>query len=230
MAKKKRKLTKAEQDYNRNRRRIKDFIRGAEKRGFVFPEFTMPDRPNKITQKAVKELERWTPQKFYETGYYKTSWTGEVVPATAGRKMERQAAYRRGVEHRESPSYTAPAGPPRIEDKVLQEVQDILDRFPDAEETQNLFSWQMYLAERHHSMVQGIFESQLMREGRTRMALRLNAAQQDVAALLRDIIYRDSDDPTFQADLASFIAIIRGEALSADEAAMVEELASSYEA
>ena len=68
-----------------------------------------------------------------------------------------------------------------------------------------------------------------MREGRTRMAIRLNAAQQDVATLLRDIIYRDSDDPTFQVDLASFIAIIRGEALSANEAQMVEELASSYE-
>lgn len=229
MAKNKRKLTKVEQDYNRNRRRIKQFIRRAEKRGFVFPEFTMPDRPNKITKKAVKELERWTPKKFYEKGYYKTSWTGEVVPAIQGRKMESQAAYRRGVERKESRDYAAMAGPPRIEDKVLQEVQDILDRFPDAEETQNLFSWQMHIAERHHSMVQGIFESQLMREGRTRMAIRLNAAQQDVATLLRDIIYRDSDDPTFQVDLASFIAIIRGEALSANEAQMVEELASSYE-
>ena len=44
MAKNKRKLTKVEQDYKRNRSRIKQFIRRAEKRGFVFPEFTMPDR------------------------------------------------------------------------------------------------------------------------------------------------------------------------------------------
>lgn len=228
MAKKKRKLTKAEQDYNRNRRRIKDFIRRAEKRGFVFPEFTMPDRPNKITQKAVKELERWTPQKFYETGYYKTSWTGEVVPATTGRKMERQAAYRRGVEHRESPSYTAPAGPPRIEDKILKAVEELIDRFPDPEQTGYMTSWQLEIAERHYSQLKNLFETQIALNGRAVTAMRLNAAGQEIVELAEKIMYGDSKDAEFQMDLNAFAIIIKGEALSLDESERMQELAAQY--
>lgn len=228
MAKKKRKLTKAEQDYNRNRRRIKDFIRRAEKRGFVFPEFTMPDRPNKITQKAVKELERWTPQKFYETGYYKTSWAGEVVPATTGRKMERQAAYRRGVEHRESPEYTAPAGPPRIEDKILKAVEELIDRFPDPEQTGYMTSWQLEIAERHYSQLKNLFETQIALNGRAITAMRLNAAGQEIVELAEKIMYGDSKDAEFQMDLNTFAIIIKGEALSLDESELMQELAAQY--
>lgn len=228
MAKKKRKLTKAEQDYNRNRRRIKDFIRRAEKRGFVFPEFTMPDRPNKITQKAVKELERWTPKKFYETGYYRISWTGEVVPATTGRKMERQAAYRRGVEHRESPGYTAPAGPPRIEDKILRAVEELIDRFPDPEQTGYMTSWQLEIAERHYSQLKKLFETQIALNGRAVTAMRLNAAGQEIVELAEKIMYGDSKDAEFQMDLNAFAIIIKGEALSLDESERMQELAAQY--
>lgn len=228
MAKKKRKLTKAEQDYNRNRRRIKDFIRRAEKRGFIFPEFTMPDRPNKITQKAVKELERWTPQKFYETGYYKTSWTGEVVPATTARKMERQAAYRRGVERRESPDYTAPAGPPIIEDKILKAVEELIDRFPDPEQTGYMTSWQLEIAERHYSQLKNLFETQIALNGRAVTAMRLNAAGQEIVELAEKIMYGDSKDAEFQMDLNAFAIIIKGEALSLDESERMQELAAQY--
>lgn len=228
MAKKKRKLTKVEQDYNRNRRRIKDFIRRAEKRGFVFPKFTMPDRPYKITQKAVKELERWTPQKFYETGYYKTSWTGEVVPATKGRKMERQAAYRRGVEHRESPDYTATAGPPRIEDKILKAVEELIDRFPYPEQTGYMTSWQLEIAERHYSQLKNLFETQIALNGRAVTAMRLNAAGQEIVELAEKIMYGDSKDAEFQMDLNAFAIIIKGEALSLDESERMQELAAQY--
>lgn len=228
MAKKKRKLTKAEQDYNRNRRRIKDFIRRAEKRGFVFPDFTMPDRPNKITRKAVKELERWTPQKFYEKGYYRTSWTGEVVPAVTGRKMERQAAYRRGVEHRESPNYTEPAGPPRIEDKILRAVEELIDRFPDPEQTGYMTSWQLEISERHYSQLKNLFETQIALNGRAVTAMRLNAAGQEIVELAEKIMYGDSKDAEFQMDINAFAIIIKGEALSLDESERMQELAAQY--
>lgn len=228
MAKKKRKLTKTEQDYNRNRRRIKSFIRRAEKRGYVFPEFTMPNRPEKITKKAVKELERWTPQKFYETGYYKTSWTGEVVPAKTGRMMERQAAYRRGVEHRESPDYIAPAGPPRIEDKILKAVEELIDRFPDPEQTGYMTSWQLEIAERHYSQLKNLFETQIALNGRAVTAMRLNAAGQEIVELAEKIMYGDSKDAEFQMDLNAFAIIIKGEALSLDESERMQELAAQY--
>ena len=49
MAKKKKAQSPVEKAYNRERNRIKRFIREAEKRGYRFSDFSIPDKPKKIT-------------------------------------------------------------------------------------------------------------------------------------------------------------------------------------
>ena len=74
-------ISKAE--YNRNVKRIKQFIHRAEKRGYKFSEIKLP-RGAKI-----REL---TPEKLYKKAVYGGAETfGEIVPAEQGLKLERSA-------------------------------------------------------------------------------------------------------------------------------------------
>ena len=52
-----RKLTKNQIEYNKQVRRIKNFIKRAEKRGYEFNEDILPKTPKRITKQAIKRLE-----------------------------------------------------------------------------------------------------------------------------------------------------------------------------
>lgn len=83
-------ISKAE--YNRNVKRIKQFIRRAEKRGYIFPEIKLP-RGAKI-----REL---TPEKLYKKAVYGGEATfGEVVPAEEGLKAELSARSKKSAQTR----------------------------------------------------------------------------------------------------------------------------------
>ena len=51
-----RKLTKNQIEYNKQVRRIKNFIKRAEKRGYEFNEDILPKTPKRITKQAIKRL------------------------------------------------------------------------------------------------------------------------------------------------------------------------------
>ena len=83
-------ISKAE--YNRNVKRIKQFIRRAEKRGYKFPEIKLPKGAK------IREL---TPEKLYKKAVYGGAETfGEVVPAEQGRKLERSARAKKAAQTR----------------------------------------------------------------------------------------------------------------------------------
>lgn len=83
-------ISKAE--YNRNVKRIKQFIRRAEKRGYIFPEIKLPKGAK------IREL---TPEKMYKKAVYGGPETfGEIVPAEHGLKLERSARAKKAYQTR----------------------------------------------------------------------------------------------------------------------------------
>lgn len=97
MAKKKlNKRQKANREsYIKQEKRIKQFIKRAEKRGYRF-SYKLPDRPDKITKKEIKKLEKITPKKLYENATGLDPNTGKVVSGTQLRKIERSLASKLG--------------------------------------------------------------------------------------------------------------------------------------
>ena len=87
---KKRKQTETEKLYSKQLKRIKQFIRRAEKRGFVFKEDIIPQKPKKVTKASVRKLEKLTPEKLYKKGLYVSEETGEYYKAEKRRKEERK--------------------------------------------------------------------------------------------------------------------------------------------
>lgn len=118
MARKRKTLTPTQQAYRKQVRRIKQFIRRAEKRGFQFSENVLPKQPKRITKQSVERLRKLTPEQLYKKAEYGGQATyGEVVAGTKGRELERKASAQKALEtrrarqqlreiSRQEPSYT----------------------------------------------------------------------------------------------------------------------------
>lgn len=89
---KKRKASPTERAYSAQVKRIKSFIRRAEKRGYRFSDNMLPEKPKRVTQASVRRLQRLTPEKMYQKAVYGGELSyGEIVPAKIGLKLERKA-------------------------------------------------------------------------------------------------------------------------------------------
>ena len=101
MASKKKPLTPLQQEYRQQRRRIQQFIRRAEKRGYVFDKQVLPDKPKRITKQSVERLKKLTPDVMYKKARYGGEATyGEIVSGEKGRKLERKRTAERAAETR----------------------------------------------------------------------------------------------------------------------------------
>lgn len=101
MAKRK-KVSKVTQQYNRELKRIKQFINRAEKRGYIFPENIVPDRPKRITSKSVNRLRNINPDYLYRKASYVDTETGELRRGEVGREIERSKSAKKAAETRKA--------------------------------------------------------------------------------------------------------------------------------
>lgn len=97
MAKKpKRKMSQLESEYSKQRKRIQNFMRRAEKRGYVFEENALPAKPKKITKASVNRLSKLTAQELYKKAFYVDENSGEAFDARYGlQKAKREGQIKR---------------------------------------------------------------------------------------------------------------------------------------
>ena len=118
------------EEYSKHRKRIKQLINRAQKRGYVFPENIIPPRPSKIYQKDINKLKSLTPEKLYSKAKYTDPLTNEIVSGNVGRKRESIFAARKGAytkKYRKQQQEQAIKD--RIEaEKRQKELDDFLNR------------------------------------------------------------------------------------------------------
>lgn len=121
MAKKK-VQTANQRAYSKQVKRIKQFIRRAEKRGYQFTEDVLPKKPKRITQASIRKLQNLTPEKLYQKAVYGGEATsGEIVKGTEGVKLERSLRAKKATQTRkyrlkeptQEPTNTPGFTPPR---------------------------------------------------------------------------------------------------------------------
>lgn len=124
----KRRVSKYEADYRKQVKRIKQFVRRAESRGYYFGELDtiLPSRPKRLTAGSVRRLAAITPDRLYKKGLYGGEATsGEIVPAERGRKEERKLAAQRAAKTRKLQAYDNEANVssilPSPEVKILED-------------------------------------------------------------------------------------------------------------
>jgi len=100
MAKRKKKLTALQQEYATQRKRISQFIRRAERRGYQFPENALPNKPKKITKASVERLRKITAESLYKKARGVDIETGEILTGEQARKLERKVAGQKAAQSR----------------------------------------------------------------------------------------------------------------------------------
>ena len=76
------KKTENQKAYQKERRRLLQAVRRAEKQGYTFPEDIVPDIPKRVTKKRLVEIQGTKPSDIYKVAQYVYKDTGEIVPAS----------------------------------------------------------------------------------------------------------------------------------------------------
>lgn len=201
-----------EQEYKKELRRIKQFIRRASKRGFFWDKSPIPNQPKKITSKSVERLRKITPYVLYKKGEYVVQETGELIPATKGRKLERKRASEKAKETRKYKQSKAKQKPidkpiyspdddeveydtddtyyPNFIDIVLSNFRAQLAQFPNAEGTPLILSW---------------FETLISDNGREAVAQMLqDGAEQDLL-ITWETVYKSVNTKTYMTEMMNYL-------------------------
>ena len=97
------KITKKSQllkEYNKERKRIKRFIRYAEKRGYVFEPNLIPPKPKTITSGSIRRLSKIRPAQLYKKAYAISAVTGQPITVEQRKREIREEAVRKAWETR----------------------------------------------------------------------------------------------------------------------------------
>lgn len=87
-------------EYNKERNRIKRFIRNAEKRGYVFEPNLLPPKPKTITSGSVRRLSKIRPAQLYNKAYAISAVTGQPITVEQRKREIREQAARKAWETR----------------------------------------------------------------------------------------------------------------------------------
>lgn len=87
-------------EYNKQRNRIKRFIRNAEKRGYVFESNILPEKPKTITSGSVRRLAKIRPAQLYNKAYAISAVTGQPITVEQRKREIREEASRKAWETR----------------------------------------------------------------------------------------------------------------------------------
>lgn len=87
-------------EYNKERNRIKRFIRNAEKRGYVFEPNLIPPKPKTITSGSIRRLSKIRPAELYKKAYAISAVTGQPITVEQKKREIRAEASRKAWETR----------------------------------------------------------------------------------------------------------------------------------
>ena len=85
-------------EYNKERYRIKRFIRNAEKRGYVFEPNLIPPKPKTITSGSIRRLSKIRPEQLYKKAYAISAVTGQPITVEQRKREIRVEASRKAWE------------------------------------------------------------------------------------------------------------------------------------
>lgn len=87
-------------EYNKERNRIKRFIRNAEKRGYVFEPNLIPPKPKTITSGSIRRLSKIRPAQLYKKAYAISAVTGQPITVEQRKREIREEAARKAWKTR----------------------------------------------------------------------------------------------------------------------------------
>ena len=224
-----RKMTYKEQ-YKREIKRIKRFIKRAEKRGYSF-NFKEPQSPKRVRKESVERLKKITPEKLYASATYRGLFSDfRELSGLEARKKERSASAKKAAETRKRKAEQEK----REKEKTptfdfINEIISMINELPNG----RYISYQVFIDFTPHKN----FLISLIND-RADIASQYNTFEKysdylydnkDRIKHLLDVIMHDSNESEIIASFNELAEILKGSALSFEEAEMIEELNNYYE-
>lgn len=200
-----RKPTPNQQAYRKEVKRIQDFVRRAEKRGYKFTEPVIPPTPKRITKKQIEALKKTKPADLYAKTKYYDVILDKWVTGTEEQKLVRQRASKK----RKKPFDVGPDTPPEVTDLILRYTEELLQNWQPLDEWDK---WRKKVKTRDVNIAKSVLKGAINNLGRNQVAKNLEAHADRVKELLWYICYGNSDDKwdAIEMDLAEFRAILYG--------------------
>ena len=211
------KYTRNQEAYKKEINRIKNFVRRASKRGFIF-EDVIPDMPNIVTQKRLREIRKQTPELLYRKAKYIDPVTGDIFTGTEGRYLERYRAakYGKAIPKIEYPIES---------DIVLDNVIELINNFSPRG------NWSAYwsmVKTRDKDKIKSLLDSTINNLGRRKVIENIQTSSEDIMELTDSILY-SSDEEQVEFNIIKFSQIITKGTLSSYETAELSEYMEANE-
>lgn len=209
--------------HKRQLRRVRDFIRRAEKRGYQFD--TVLKQSLKSDTLSTQKLKTLTPSKLYSQA--KFSLYGSEISGIQARAIERSLSAKKGAETRRRKAeeirdryydysdrdYADYDDTTSYEDKILSEVEDLIATY--------YFSSTMRLAYNAKAL-DIVLKEEIARYGRRRVAITMENAPDDIKAKTETVIYASTDEKLRNA-ITDFQMLITGEIPTIEDSINVNE-------
>lgn len=129
-------ITANQLEFQKQVKRLRNIIYRGKKKGYIFSEDIIPQRPKRITQKFLQQLQLTTAADVYASSYYVNPETGEAVSGLEQRKEVKRRAGRIAAATRKArKSYGSKSEQeyeyfPKV--PIYDAILDLLDTIPDA--------------------------------------------------------------------------------------------------
>lgn len=208
----KKKLTINQREWEKELKRIKQFIRRAEKRGFSF-DIELPERPKAVRKSHIQGLKELTPPKLYGRATYRTP-EGETISGYQGRQLERRQAAAKAVKPKK-PSIKVP----RLQDILIYNIRTIIEEFtPDD-------NWSEFWKQKKmhdQNVLKLIFERALRTYGKAEVAKRIQDKAPEINDIIMYIMYGSKEEDVTKR-IVEFAELLKGEHLTWEENAALTE-------
>ena len=179
-------------------RRVKQFIKRAEKRGYRFSD----SFKSSLEGKTTRALQNLTPRKLYDLAEYE-ALPGEFIPGRLGRYREREEAAikaKRTRQRKKEELQREKEGQqseyiPNINDIVYKNVLPTIDEYPNSDGAQYLTN---------------LLNSEIRNYGLEAVIAGMAAAGEHIVKLAQEIVYYELNSQQLHEALQAFSQIIRG--------------------
>lgn len=205
-----------QQQYNKQVKRINQFVKRAEKRGYTFADNIIPKKPKTLTKKSIERLEKLTANTLYKKAKYSTE-EGKSVSGAQGRKYERKQATRKAQKTRQENKkrrtiqYTENIS---VVDQGTEFKEDVVSLTSSAELTILQFKSNIYQligkakggkSDYNGTKIINFVEQQIAKFGHYEVAEMLNEGARNDLIVTYEVLYNDDLSARFILDMMDYL-------------------------
>lgn len=213
-------------EYNKERNRLKRFIRNAEKRGYVFEPNLIPPKPKNITSGSIRRLSKIRPAQLYNKAYAISAVTGQPITVEQRKREIREEASRKAWETRRRKK-------DQEDYKRIKSNKEWQQMFHESklvwDKVQNMIAVVAVQQSESADLLNNLLNSQIKQYGTDVVLYSIAQASEDFLSTCEVIIKYHPNTPASRAAVQHLYTLISGNLPSDEEQAEIDKALANDE-